>query len=455
MGLTVYLVLPGVLLFAGASFFFALAESSLFTLGKWRARQLAERSPQRGVIVARLLEQPSELLATIVLGNTLANGLIVALALWPALIGRWPLAWTLCAIFPLVLVGCEVLPKTLAVRSPEEWASRVARPLLFLQSVTGWLQRLVQRFIGWLLRVVVPKSAKPQSRLSDEEYQELLDLAYQQGALAQSEKEIILQIVSLDRKRAADVMKSRSRMAAISDDLSVEEMVAAARRFKHRRLPIYDETPDTIVGVLNTQALLLDPQLDLAEVIEFPSFVPESMNLLKLLQSLERQQRGLAIVLDEFGGTAGLVTTADILQEVVGKIRTEDEPSGFVMEKLGEGRWRVSGTTRLDDFRREYPDLGEVPGVDTMGGLLVSEMEVVPAAGQSVIFRGLRLTAQAVTERRVRELLVETVKKKKSIAREIPGAEAAPPLVPPADSCRGGTWSSFAGGSLVVGRAHG
>src|SRR6266478_2873582 len=103
MGLTAYLVLPGVLLFASASFFFALAESSLFTLGKWRARQLAERSPQRGVIVARLLEQPSELLATIVLGNTLANGLIVALALWPALSGRWSLAWSLGAIFPLVL----------------------------------------------------------------------------------------------------------------------------------------------------------------------------------------------------------------------------------------------------------------------------------------------------------------------------------------------------------------
>src|SRR5260370_33778805 len=181
-------------------------------------------------------------------------------------------------------------------------------------------------------------------------------------------------------------------------------MVAAARRFKHRRLPIYDETPDTIVGVLNTQALLLDPQLDLAEVIEFPSFVPESMNLLKLMQSLERQERGLAIVLDEFGGTAGVVTAADILQAVVGKVRTEDGHSVFVMEKLGEGRWRVSGTTRLDDFRREYADLGEVPGIDTMGGLLVSVMEVVPAAGQSVIFRGLRLTTQAVAEGRCREV---------------------------------------------------
>src|SRR5260370_14132076 len=181
-------------------------------------------------------------------------------------------------------------------------------------------------------------------------------------------------------------------------------MVAAARRFKHRRLPIYDETSERMVGVLNTQALVLDPQLDLAEVIEFPSFVPESMNLLKLLQSLERQERGLAIVLDEFGGTAGLVTTADILQEVVGKIRTEDETSGFGMETRGEGRWRVSGTTRLDDFRREYPDLGEGPGGDTIGGLLVSVMEAVPAAGHSVVFRGLRLTARRRRERRVCEL---------------------------------------------------
>jgi CBS domain containing-hemolysin-like protein len=412
MGLTAYLIGGGVLVFAGASFFFALAESSLFALGKWRARQLAELSPERGRIVSRLLDQPFELLAAIVLGNTLANGAIVALALWPALHEHWPMPLMLLAALVLVLVGCEVFPKTLAVRSPERWALRVARPMLFLQSSTGWFQRLVQRFTAGVLRVIVPGSIRPQATLSDEEYEELLELAYQQGTLARSEKEIILQIISLDRKTARDVMKPRSRMAAISDDLGVEDMMAAARKFKHRRLPIYDETPDTIVGVLNTQALLLDPQRDLAEVIEFPSFVPESMNLLRLLKSLERQQRGLAIVLDEFGGTAGLVTIEDILEEVVGEIRAEDEPSGFVMERLGEGRWRVNGTMRLDDFRREYPALGEVPAVDTMSGLMVSEMEVVPVAGQSILFRGLRLTAQMVTERRVRELLVETARKK-------------------------------------------
>ena len=246
----------------------------------------------------------------------------------------------------------------------------------------------------------------------DDEYKELVELAFQQGTLAQTEKEIILQIVSLDRKTAKDVMKPRSQMASISDDLSVEDMILAARRLKHRRLPIYDETPDTIVGVLDTRALLLDPKIDLENAIEFPSFVPETMNLLKLLQSLQRQRRGLAMVLDEFGGTAGLVTVEDILEEVVGRLAAEGEPAGFVMEKQGAGRWRVSGAMRLEDFRREYPDLGEFPEVDTMSGLLVTLLEVVPAAGESALFRGLKLTAQVVDDRRVREILVEAVKRK-------------------------------------------
>ena len=199
-------------------------------------------------------------------------------------------------------------------------------------------------------------------------------------------------------------------MAAISDDLSIEEMIQTARKYRHRRLPIYDETPDTIVGILNTRALLLDPQIDLADAIEFPSFVPETMNLLQLLKSLQRQQRGLAIVLDEFGGTAGIVTMEDILEEMIGQIRNEGEAEGFVMEKLGPGRWRVNGGLRLDDFRREYPLLGDVPEVETIGGLLMSLLDVVPNTGESANFRGLKLTAQVTDERRVREILVELIK---------------------------------------------
>jgi putative hemolysin len=199
----------------------------------------------------------------------------------------------------------------------------------------------------------------PPAAVTEAEYQELLELAWQQGTLEETEREIILQIISLDRRTARDVMRPRAGMTCISDDAPVEEMLAAARKFKHRRLPIYDETPDTIVGILNTRALLLNPQMDLSEAIEFPSFVPESTNLLRLFRSLQKQQRGLAIVLDEFGVAAGLVTMEDILGIIIGRIRAVSEPHGFVLEKLSPGRWRVNGTMRLDDFRREFPRVAE------------------------------------------------------------------------------------------------
>ena len=345
-----------------------------------------------------------------VLGNTFASAAMLAVALWMALHGSWPPVPTIVGLLLLTLIGCEVWPKTLAVRRPEQWALRVVRPLAWFMSVSLPLCRVAQKVNGAILKAVVPRAPQPTNVLTDADYHELLEMAYQQGTLAQSEKEIILQIISLDQRTAREVMKPRSQMAAISDDLSVEEMIAAARRYKYRRLPIYDENVDTIVGVLNTRGLLLDPQADLAEVIEFPSFVPEAMNLLQLLKSLQRQQRGLAIVLDEFGGTAGIVTMEDILGELIGHIRSEVAPQGFLMEKLGPNRWRVAGTLRLDDFRREYPALGDVPEVETMGGLLTSLLDVVPAQGESATFRGLKLTASVADERRVREVLVEAAK---------------------------------------------
>jgi len=398
------------LLSAAASFFCAVAETALVSLSKWQVRQLAAERPEAGGRVARLLTQPDDLLATLVLGNTLANAALLAVGLWLAFSGRWPLGWTVAGILLVTLIGGEVLPKTLAVRRPERWALRVARPLAALHRVARPFHQIAQRLNLALLRRLAPLAVRPPPAQTDAEYQELIELAYQQGTLARAERDILLQILRLDQRTVKEVMRPRAQMHCISDELSVEAMLAAARRFKHRRLPIYDETPDTIVGILNTRALLLDPQIELADAIEFPSFVPETMNLLHLLRSLQRQRRGMAIVLDEFGGTAGLVTMEDILAEVVGTMHPARPADGFVMERLGPGRWRVSGLMRLDDFRREYPPLGEVEEVETMGGLLLSLLDAVPGPGESATFRGLKLTAQVTDERRVRELLVEQVK---------------------------------------------
>ena len=399
--------MAAILIFAGASFFFALAETAFFSLGQWQVRQMAERHPRAGKIVAQLLERPQDLLATLALGNTFANAAMLAVALRMVFDAHWALALTVITLLIFVLIGCEVLPKTLAVRRPERWALRVGWLLLLFQKASTPLYRLAQRLNSVFLKKSATQAAALPPALSDSEYQELLDMAYRQGTLAESEKEIILQIISLDQRMARDVMRPRAVMACVSDDATVEEMAAAAKKFKHRRLPIYDETPDTIVGILNTRALLLDPKIDLVEVIEFPSFVPETMNLLQLFQSLQKQHRGLAVVLDEFGGVAGLVTMEDILGELVGRIRAPSPSEGFVMETLSPGRWRVNGTMRLDDFRREFPALGEVDEVETMGGLLTHLLGVVPVAGASASFQDLKFTAQVVDDRRVRELLVE------------------------------------------------
>lgn len=394
---------------AAASFLCALAEAALFSLGRWRVQQLAESNPTAARL-RTLLEEPHEVLAAIVLGNTFANGAMIASVLWLALKRDYPVLLPMGALFIFILLACEVLPKAFGVRAPEFWALRLARPVELLTKYSRPARRLADAIKSLVTRCI-PKNIKPQTALTDQEYQDLLEIAWQQGTLARTEKEIILQIIGMERQTAADVMKPRATMACIPDDLSVEEMIEAARKHKHSRIPIYDETPDTIVGILNTRSLLLDPNLDLAEAIEFPSFVPASMNLLQLFQALQRQRRGLAIVLDEFGGTAGLVTVHDILEQVIGKIRRDADARGNILEKQGPGKWRVGGATSIEDFRREYPDLGEIMDVDTMGGLLVRELEVVPNAGESATFRGLRMTAQSVDDRRVNELIVETVRR--------------------------------------------
>jgi putative hemolysin len=398
-----------ILVFAGASFFFALAETALFSLSQWQRAQLAQRHPKQAKIVERLLERPEDLLATLVLGNTFANAALVAVALHMVFNAGWELSLTMISLMALILIGCEVFPKTLAVRRAEHWAMRVAWPLFIFEKISKPLHRMAQ----WLNAAILRKAAQPPAaavKLTDAEYQELLEMALQQGTLAETEKEIILQIINLDQRVARDVMRPRAGMSCLSDEATLEEMIAAAKLFKHRRLPIYDETPDTIVGILNTRALLLDPKIELADAIEFPSFVPDTMNLLQLFRSLQKQQRGMAIVLDEFGGTAGIVTMEDILGELVGRQRPPTPAEGFVMAKLAPGRWHVSGTMRLDDFRREFPALPDVPEVDTMGGLLTHLLGVVPDAKESTVFAGLRLTAQSTDGRKVNELLVQKVK---------------------------------------------
>jgi putative hemolysin len=404
-----YTELALLLIFTGIGFFLALAETALLTLGKWRLRQITAHQPERGVFIRKLLAEPHDLLATMTFLNTVAHAAIIATALaisWK--LDQQHFIFVALLLAAGLLLFCEVVPKTLAMRRPQSWAPRVARPLLWLVWFTRPVRFVAQWVNNQLLRLV-PKSVKPMPELSDEEYSELIELGWQSGTLGISEKEIILNIMRLDRRPVADLMRPRSQMACIPHNLELPELMAAARKQQHRRLPMYDESPDTIVGILNAPRLLADPAVDMVEVIDFPSFVPEEMNLLELLKSFQRYQHSMAIVLDEFGSTVGLVTLEDILNDVVGGLRREGGADEFVMEETGPGQWRLSGNVWLEDFRREYPQLLRAEGVDTIGGLVASQMDVIPPVDTEVIYSGLKLKVTQADGRRVLEVQAQRI----------------------------------------------
>lgn len=397
-----------VILSGAASFFFAVAESSLFSLTKWQVKQIVERNPEKGGAIQKLLASPEELLATIAMGNTFANGIILAIA-FTEFSQKFGITTTLLLSLFLILIVCEVFPKTLGVRAAEKWALRVSDTMTIFYRFSAPLHYLAGK-----LRVLIKNTFKSlptthQQKFTDEEYRELIDLAFQHGAVGKSEKEIILNIIALDRRTVADIMRPRSEMACISDDATVEEMIEAAKKYKYRRLPIYDETPDTIVGVLNTRKLLLNPSVDLAEVIEMPSFVPSTMNLLQLFKRFQKQKRGLAIVLDEFGGTAGIVTMSDIIEEVLGRFSYEGEVPGVMIEQIGDKKWKVGGTVRIEDFQRYCPEFKVTQDVDTVGGFVVAKMETVPPEGTVIQHEGFKITVARADERKVTEVIIEKI----------------------------------------------
>jgi len=392
--------------FVGLSFFCSLAEAALFSLTNWQARCLREERSSRARRVVALLGRGDDLLATIVLGNSLAQGGAACLAMWLAFAEGYPPWPTLLGTVGALLIFGEILPKALALRNPAAWAGRVSGLMEALVRASEPARFLAQAVNEQILRRL-PKSVNPsQATTPDEEYAELLDLAASSGALESSEKELILRIMELDQRQVHEVMRPRTEMRAVPDDMPLEAMRAAARRHRHRRLPIYDETPDTIVGVLRTWDLLIDQPKDLSAVMDLPGFVPESICLARLLRSLQRQKRGMAIVVDEFGSVAGLVTVADIVQDVL-QLESKGPLSGFFVKELGPGRWEAAATMRLDDLRRLHPQLPDVPAVDTVGGLMMLLLGVTPKPGEKCEFAGLRFTALEADERRVKRVLVE------------------------------------------------
>ena len=397
-----------ILLFVLVFFSFALAgtESAFHVEKNSRINRFAKRKDCPDLI------SNDQSISLLDLVNTFLNATIIAIciiSLKENMIMHF--VSFLCILISIIVFFCVLIPKSLGSKYPKAWVTGLAKPILFFLQVAKPLQSLSDLLCEKFMHILIPKKFVHKKVTSEEEIAELIDLAYQQGVIERSERKILNEIIKLDQKTAEEVMKSRSEMICIEDTSNLDHMIFSSKRYNHTRIPIFNETPDNVVGILNTRKLLLSPGDDVSEAIEFPSFVPSTMNLMNLLQSLQKQRRGLAIVLDEFGGTAGLITIEDILEELVGEMREEGEQVEFTVEKLHWNRWRVNGSLPVEDFQKIAPELKDVPEVDTMGGLVAALKEVVPKIGESLKYCSLEIIVVSADERRVKELIVKRLKR--------------------------------------------
>ncbi|MFA6562993.1 MAG: hemolysin family protein [Verrucomicrobiia bacterium] len=401
--------LLALMLLLGLSAFFSSTETALFSLGKIHTRRLAERSPALGAIVAALIEMPWRLLSTILLGNTIVNTVATALVFW-LLAQHHPsstaaLGTIAIMVVLLVTVG-ELLPKLLAVLNPIRVVRIVAGPTLALVRMMGPLLALSQGASDALLRLVAPKAAK-STGLSDEEVGTLLEISLQEGVLRETEKNMIQDILHLRRHIAKDLLTPRVDMACVPATMPKPELIAFLKRAGHRRVPIYDESPDTIVGILDVRRFLLSPDEDVLEIMDPPSFVPESMNAARLLKSFQIHKQPMAIVVDEFGGTEGVLTMSDILEEIVGDTAGEFRQPDQDIRPLSDRAWLVLGETRLDDLNERLGLRLACPGVETISGLVATRLGGIPRPGSQIRIGDMQFTVERVAKNRIVELRLD------------------------------------------------
>ena len=226
------------------------------------------------------------------------------------------------------------------------------------------------------------RSIFARARLSDQELETLVEIGEEEGALHEAEGEMIQEIIKLGDKTAKDCMTPRVDTFALPDDLTNEEAIARLKQKRHRRVPVYADTPDNILGILDVKMFLFDPSDHYTERLIAPSFVPETMRALELLRQFLSHAQGLAIVVDEFGGTEGIITLSDIVEEIL----SDAVPRGDVdlyIEPLDDGKFLVSGNARLDDLREHLGFEIEADGIDTIGGLSFQPAWIFAAAGHA------------------------------------------------------------------------
>jgi magnesium and cobalt exporter, CNNM family len=410
--------------------FFVAAEIALVSIRRSRVEQLVEEGKPGATRVKRLLDEPGRFLAVSQLGLTIIGffaSAFAAISLADQL-GRFLadsgmdqgtaqglalfIVTVVLALFTIVFA--ELVPKTLALANAERFAFTLSLPIEFLARALKPVIVALTGVTNWIAGLFGAR-VSDEVQISAEELRLIVERGGEQGVLEAEEEQMINAVIELGTRRVHEVMVPRTSIVALPHDLTIEQAVDTIVAEGHSRIPVYQGTVDEIIGIIYAKDLLPflksgapDPP-PLRSLFRTPVLVPESMSVDDLLHELQRRKVHIAIVLDEYGGTAGLVTIEDLLEEIVGEIQDEYDVEEPMIERLSDDEARVDGRANVDDladlFDTDVP-LEDEDEYDTVGGLIYHRIGGVPRPGDQVSLDGLTLTVEKTDGRRVSKVLV-------------------------------------------------
>jgi putative hemolysin len=410
--------------------FFVAAEIALVSIRRSRVEQLVEEGRPGARRVRRLLEEPGRFLAVSQLGLTVIGFFASAYAavslvqtfgklLQGAGIDESTADSIALVVVTVVLalftiIFAELVPKTLALANTERFAITLSLPVDFLASALGPLIKVLTGVTAWIARLFGAK-VTDEAQITAEELRLIVERGGEQGVLEAEEEQMINSIIELGERRLHEVMVPRIAIVALPASTTLDDAIDKVVDEGHSRIPVYEESIDEVLGILYAKDLL--PILkapsrerpELRSLLRAPVFVPESMTIDDLLHEFQRRKVHIAIILDEYGGTAGLVTIEDLLEEIVGEIQDEYDTEEPMIVRLSDDEARVDGRADIDDLAELFDtDLGleDEDEYDTVGGLIYHRIGGVPSPGDVVEVDGLHLTVESTDGRRVGKVLV-------------------------------------------------
>ncbi len=377
---------------------FALSETAVIAARKARLQQLVDKGDQNASVALELAEQPNRFLSTVQIGITLigqVSGAFAGATLAEDLARSFentPIAPYAAAVsFALIvllttylsLIIGELVPKRLALQSPERIASLVARPMRFLETLTAPVVSLLSASTTLVLRLIGVRASE-EPPVTEDEIKAMIQQGIDAGVFEETEHDMVEGVFRLDMRRVTALMTPRTEVVWLDINDTDEENQRKIMSNHHSRFPVCDGDLDHVLGIMQTKDMLgrlfSGQPFDLRAVMKEPIFVPESMSAAKLLELFRSTGRHTALVIGEYGGLEGIITIQDILADIVG---TDDEPESIQRD---DGSWLVDGMMPIDDFR-ELIDVEEIPGehddFETLAGFILHKLGSIPKAGDS------------------------------------------------------------------------